>query len=158
MPLISAGTPVNERLLFNSGFIDFGSNRLVDVDNVAVDITFSEKELRRIASIKIAAHKRATFKCGLKAKIKSMSKEVYAAILGTSAVDGTGELITIKDGQPTTLNPVFTAYVDDDLTKPIQFQFTDAICTAIPLTVNLESFGEVDLTLTARDVSIFYYE
>ena len=158
MPLISTGTPVSERLLFNSGYITFGSNQLVDVDNAVVEITFSEKELRRLASIKMASHKRATFKCGMKAKVKSMSKEVYTAILGTSTVDGSGELITVKDGQPTTLNPIFTTYVDDDVSKPIQFQFTDAVCTAIPLTSNLENFGEVDLTLEARDVSVYYFE
>jgi hypothetical protein len=158
MPIIAAGTPVNERLIFNSGFIDFGSNRIVDVDNAAVEISFSEGELRRLNSIKLASHKRKTFKCGLKAKVKAMSKEVFGTIFGTTATDGSGTLITVKDGQPTQLDPVFTAYVDDDVAKPIQFQFTDAVCMSMPVTSSLENYGEYDLDLACRDVQVFYYE
>jgi hypothetical protein len=159
MPLISPGTPVTERLLFNSGYIDLGSSRLVDVQNVSLEITFVEKELRRLNSIKMAAHKRAGFKCTLKGKVKSINQEMLAAAMGTSAADTpTGTLITVKDGQQTTLNPNFTGYVDDDAAKPIQFQFTDAIFTRLPTNANLEDFGDQDFELSARDVSVFYFE
>jgi hypothetical protein len=158
MPLITPGTPVTERIFFNTGYIDFGLEQLVNVDNVTVEITFSEKELRRLNSIKMASHKRATFKCSLRAKLKSVNKEVFAVIFGTSAPDGSGTLITVKDGQPDELNPVFTGYIDDDPSKPVQFQFTDAVCTAMPLAATLENYGEVDFTMEARDVSVFYFD
>ena len=159
MPIQSAGSPVSERLLFNSGYVTFASNQMVDVDNISLDISFSEKELRALNSIKMTSHKRATLKCGMKAKIKSMSKELFIQTFGATTIDGLGELISVKDGQLTSIsNPVFTAYIDDDVLKPIQFQFSDAVYTANPLTANLESFGEIDFTLTAKDVSIYYYD
>lgn len=160
MALIPASTEVTPRLIFNSGYIDIGTSRLVDVDNVSIELSFGEKELRRLNSIKMAAHKRMTFKCSLKAKVKSINQEVMAAIMGTSASDTpSGSLITVKDGQYTAqINPVFTAYVDDDAAKPIQFQFTDAIFTRFPTTANLEDFGEQDLEMTARDVAVHYFE
>jgi len=158
MPLITPGTPVTERLTFNSGKLDLSSTlEFVDVDNITVDISFTEKELRVINSIKMASHKRASFKCGFKAKIKAMSKEALAVILGASSSDTGGVLITTKDGQYTTaLNPVLTCYIDDDATKPIQFQFTDAIIIASPVTYPLEDYGSYDIDASARDVSVYY--
>lgn len=158
MPIIPPGTPVAERLIFNSGYIDFGSNRLVDIDSATLTIAFTEKDLRILTSIKEKAHRRSTLKVDLKFKVKSMSHEVYAALLGTTTVDGAGELISITDGQAPTLNPVFTTYVNDNNADPIQFQFIDAFVTSIPLNVALEAFGEVDITLNCRDVNIFYFE
>ena len=159
MPLISPGTPLTQRLLFNSGYLDLGASRLVDVENVSVELTFAEKELRRLNSIKMGAHKRCTFKCSLKAKVKSINQEVFAAIMGTSAADTpSGTLITVKDGQTTTINPVFTGYVDDNASYPIQFQFSDAIFTRFPTSVTLEEYGEQDLEMSAIDVSVHYFE
>lgn len=159
MPYITPGTPVTERLIFNSGLLDLGTDELVDVENITVEITFAEKELRRLNSIKMASHKRATFKCGMKARVKAMSKEALGKIMGTSTVDGAGTLISVKDGQYTNvLNPVLTTYVDDDVTKPIQFQFSDAIIITSPVTAALEEYGVIDLDLVARDVSVFYFE
>ncbi len=159
MPLITPGTPVAERLIFNSGLLDLGTNELVDVENITVEITFAEKELRRLNSIKMASHKRATFKCGLRARVKAMSKEVFTKIMGTIATDGSGSLISVTDGQYTaTLNPVLTVYVDDNVAKPIQFQFSDAFITTSPVTAALEEYGVIDIDLVARDVSVFYYE
>lgn len=159
MPLISAGSELTPRLIFNSGYIDIGSDRLVNVDNVSIELSFGEKELRRLNSIKMGAHKRTTFKCSLKAKVKSINQEVFAIVMGASAVDTpSGSLISVTDGQTAQIDPVFTAYVDDDPTKPIQFQFTDAIFTRFPTMANLEDFGEQDLEMSARDVNVHYFE
>jgi FlaG/FlaF family flagellin (archaellin) len=79
--------------------------------------------------------------------------------MGTSAADTpSGTLITVTDGQATTINPVFTGYVDDNASYPIQFQLTDAIFTRFPTSVTLEEYGEQDLELSAIDVSVHYFE
>ncbi len=156
MPFIATGTPVEENLIFNSGYIDFGSDRLVDVENITLDVTFVEKEIRRLNSIKMASHKRATLKCVLRAKTKSTNREVLLDVMGTSTVDGAGHLISVTDGQVATLNPVFTTYINDDTARPIQFQLTDAILTTSPFVVALEEFGTIDLELTARDIKVYY--
>jgi hypothetical protein len=159
MAMIAVATPVSERLLFNSGVLDLSTYGLVDVENVTVDITFAEKELRRLNSIKMGSHKRATFKCGFKAKVKSMSKEALGLIMGTSGADTpSGTLITVKDGQVTSWNAVLTTYVDDDPLKPIQFQFTDCIAINTPVNSVLEDFGTIDLDVVARDVAVHYYD
>ena len=155
MPIIPTGTPIEEKLIFNSGYIDFGGDQLVDVENIVVDITFVEKEIRRLNSIKIAAHKRATVKCGLKAKTRSINKEVLIQLMGTNTPEASGRTISVLDGQATLLNPVFTAFVDDDTDNPIQFQFTDAILLVSPTTTALEDFGTMDLELVARDVKTY---
>ena len=158
MSQISAGTPLSQRVIFNSGQVDFGSNRLINLDNVAIEITVADAQLRRLNSIKMAALKRRTFSVTLRGKVKSFNKEMFTTYFGESSVDGTGTLITFKDGQQSTLNPVFTALVDDDALKPFQCQFTDAVITAMPISTALEEYGEVDFEMIARDVSVFNFE
>lgn len=157
MPLLSTGTPLSQKVAFNSGYVTFNSNQVVNLENVTIEANFSEKELRIMNSIKMATHKRATFKTGLKGKVKSMNKEFIALISGTSSTDGSGTLYTIKDGQTTTLNPIFTTYIDDDTSTPkvLQFQFSDALLLALPLTTNTEDYGSFDFEFSAIDVSIY---
>jgi hypothetical protein len=158
MPLTPIGSAVTERLTFNSGKVDFGNGVLVDVDNATVSMTFTEKELRRLNSIKMATHKRATFKCGLKFKVKSFSPALYAACLGTTTPESSAETISVLDGQQPALSYLtLTAYVDDNVAQPIQFQFSNAICTAIPFAASLEAFGEYDISFEATDVSVYYF-
>jgi hypothetical protein len=156
MPLIPEGTTIEQRLFFNSGYIDFGSNRLVDVDNVTVETVFSEKELRRLNSIKMSSHKRSTLKCSLRGKTKSINHEVMYKLMGKQTVEVSGRTISVEDGQASALNPVFTTYINDDVNQPVQFQFTDAILTANPTAATLENFGEMDFTLESRDIKIFF--
>jgi hypothetical protein len=161
MPVISSGVGVSERLTFNSGYLDFGNSsdgykRLVDVESISVDVSFAEKEVRRLNSIKIAAHKRATLKVNLKAKTRSVNWEILLNVMGTDTVEASGRTVSIYNGQIATANnPVFTSYVDDDVAKPIQFQLTDAIIVSSPTTSNLEDFGTMDLELFARDIKIY---
>jgi len=157
MPLQSTGTPLSQKVTFNSGYVTFGTSQLVNLENVTIETNFTEKELRVINSIKMATHKRSTFKTSLKGKVRSMNKELLAIITGTSSADGSGTLYTVKDGQQATLNPIFTTYIDDDTTTPkvIQFQFSDAILTTLPLSQATEDFGAYDFELSAIDVSVY---
>jgi len=158
MPLQPVGSAVTERLTFNSGKVDFGNGLLVDVDNASVSMTFTEKELRRLNSIKMATHKRATFKCGLKFKVKSFSPALYAAIMGTTTPEAGAETLSVLDGQQPALSYLtLTAYVDDNVAQPIQFQFTNAICNSLPFAASLENFGEMDVAFEATDVSVYYF-
>jgi len=159
MPKIADGTPLTAKLFFNTGYIDLGgspiSHRLVNLDNVSIEVSFAEKELRRLNSIKLAAIKRATFKVALRGKVKSINKEVYEAMMGEGANDNNDYMVSVKDGQAPTLNPTFTGYIDDDTDKAVQFQFTDAIILSMPTSATLEEYGECDFEMTARDVKVF---
>lgn len=131
---------------------------MVDLQDITITISFTEKELRRLNSIKMAAHKRGTLKVEVKFKMSSMSHELFTDIFGTTTPDGGGELISITDGQQGIINPVMTCYVNDVLSEPIQFQFSDAIFTTNAVDTALEAFGQLDVTMTARDVSVFFSE
>ena len=155
MPLIPVGSAMTKNITFNSGFITINGEYLVDVENVTVEASFTEKELRAINSIKMQAHKRATLKCGLKGKVKSINDEVYGKFFGTSTVDGSGMMWDVKDGQQDVISAIFTTYVDDDATKPVQFVFDDVIITTVPYSANTEDYGAVDFEMVAKDIHMF---
>jgi len=155
MPLTLAGTPLANAITFNSGYLDFGNNRIVTLDNVKIEPLVTTAELRQLNSIKMVALKRKGFTVKLTAKFKSWNKEPFIDYFGTSSSDSTGNLITFFDGQQTTLNPVFTAYVDDLTTKPFQCQLSNAVIESLPLTASVENYGEVDVSITAVDISIY---
>jgi len=155
MPQITAGTPLSYAITFNSGYLDFGNNRIVTLDNVKVEPTVTTVELRQLNSIKMASLKRKGFTVKLTAKLKSWNKEPFSTFFGASSTDGTGQLITFLDGQQTTFNPVFTAFIDDNQAKPFQCQLVNAVIESLPLTASVENYGEVDVSITAIDINIF---
>jgi hypothetical protein len=155
MPQISAGIPLVSQINFNSGYLDFGSQRIVNLDNIKIEPTVSIVELRQLNSIKMVAIKRKGFTVKLTAKFKSWDKEPFATFFGESSVDGSGQLLTFHDGQQNSLDPVFTAFIDDDVSKPFQCQLIGAVIESLPLTASVENYGEVDVTITAMDIKIF---
>ena len=155
MPIISPGIPLNTAITFNSGYLDFGNDRIVTLDNVKVETTVTDAQLRTLNSIKMVALKRKSLTVKLTAKFKSWNKEPLIDFYGVSSADSGGTLISFFDGQQTTLNPVFTAYVNDDVTKPFQCQLTDAVILAMPLTASVENYGELDVDIIARDINIY---
>jgi hypothetical protein len=158
MPFISGGTPLSTRVTFNSGYVDFGSNRIVQLDNVKIETTVSDAQLRQLNSIKMAALKRKSLTVKMTGKVKSFNKEMFATYFGTSAADGSGTLISFFDGQQTSLNPVFTSYVDDNNSLPFQCQLTNAVILSMPVTASIENYGEIDFDMIATDIKIYDQE
>lgn len=156
MALSSTGTAKTAQYMFNSGYLTIGSNQFVELDNVTVEVSYDTREVRRLNSITMGALKRANFRATLRGKIKSFNRELLGYTFGSSSVDGSGTMYLNKDGQyDTTLNPVFTGYLDESTGKPWQYQFTDAIITSLPLTAAAEEFAELDFELIARDVKVY---
>ena len=155
MPLIPVNSVGSQRVTFNSGYLDFGTFGVVTLDNVKIEITVSDKQLRVLNSIKIASIKRSTFTVKLTGKVKSFNKEAFCDYFGTSSVDGSGTLISFKDGQQSSLSPNFTSYVDDNLAKPFQCQLTGAVILSMPISASIENYGEVDFDMIATDINIF---
>jgi hypothetical protein len=155
MPLITVKTPGSQRITFNSGYLDFGNFGVINLDNVKIETTVTDTQLRQLNSIKMADLKRKSLTVKLTGKVKSFNKEMLATYFGTSSVDGSGTLISFKDGQQATLNPNFTAYVDDDVTKPFQCQLTNAVILSMPITASIENYGEIDFDMIATDIKIY---
>jgi len=158
MPLIPVNSTGSQRVTFNNGYMDFGTFGIVTLDNVKIEISVSDKQLRVLNSIKVAAIKRSTFTVKITGKVKSFNKEAFCDFFGASSVDGSGTLISFKDGQQATLAPVFTQYVNDDVTKPWQCQFTNAVILSMPISASIENYGEVDFEMIATDINIFDVE
>jgi hypothetical protein len=158
MPLIPGGAPLATRVTFNSGYVDFGSNRIVQLDNVKIETTVTDAQLRQLNSIKMAALKRKSLTIKMTGKVKSFNREMFETYFGASSTDGSGTLISFFDGQQTTLNPNFTSYVDDDNAKPFQCQLINAVILSMPVTASIENYGEVDFDMVATDIKIYDVE
>lgn len=157
MALLSTGSDVTQRTVFNSGYLTIGTNRFVDLDSVAIEISYDIKRLSSLNSITARALKRSQFKVTLKGKIRSLNREMLGYHLGSSSVDGTGTSYMTKDGQATLINPIFTGYVNDDSTTPQvwQYQFQNAVITNLPLSAKTEDYAEMDFEMMATSINIY---
>ncbi len=150
---ISPGTPVANRIFFNSGTMDFGTNRIVMLDSITIKTEWSTADLFAVGSIMPQAKNRHTFKCSVTGKVKSWAAEMFSFALGSSAA-GSPNTINPLDGQPTLLSPVFTAY--DANLKEYQYQFTGAIFKSISTAVKMEDYGEFDFEMEAMGLTELY--
>ena len=156
MSKLSTGTGVTTNHTFNAGLLTFGTDQWVEVENINIAITHSVKKLNRLNSIIFGAIKRYAYTVSFSAKVKAFSPKIFGYTLGSSSSDGSGTMYQEKDGQYTsTLNPIITVYADDDTTRTIQYQLTDAIIVDAPGTFTMEDFGQQDLKLEARTMTIY---
>jgi hypothetical protein len=153
MGFINNGSNVTQRVVFNSGTLDFGSNRIVDLDNIAVNIEWTTLGLYVLGSIKPQDLVRHTQKVTLTGKVKSFPPELSMYALGSST-PGTPQEIDTLDGQPTFVNPVVTLF--DRNNKEIQYQLSGAIFKSNKLTAKMEDFAEWDFELEAKDIVEVY--
>lgn len=149
------GSNVPARVTFNSGTIDFGSNRLVDVDNIKIDAKWTSVPMYVLNSIKMAALARSSYVVTITADLMSWSPEIDGLLYGSS-VAGTPAEITSLDGQPTLQNPVITCF--DSNNKEFQYQVINAIFTADSTSLTQEVYAKWSINLTAIDINIVYTE
>jgi len=149
----AAGTNVPQRVTFNSGTLDFGSNRLVDLDNVSLSMEWSTSPLYVLNSIKPADLVRHSQKVTMTGKIKSFAPEALMYAMGSSTTGTPSEIDTL-DGQPTFTTPVATFY--DRNGKEYQYQFSGAIFKSYKMNAKMEDYAEWDFELEAKDVVLLY--
>lgn len=153
MPFINPGNSITQRVIFNSGVIDFGTNRLVEVDSAALNVEWSTAPLLVLNSIKPQDLVRHSQKVTLSGKVKSFAAEMNTLALGSSVV-GTPVELDALDGQPTFTNPVFTVF--DRNNKQIQYQFINALFKSTKASFKAEDYGEFDFELEAMDIKLLY--
>lgn len=149
----SGGSNITQRITFNSGTIDFGSNRLVELDNISLGIEWSLNTLYVINSIVPQDIARHTQKVSLSAKIKSFAPELYMLAMGSSTT-GTPQEIDPLDGQATMTNPVVTLF--DRNNKEYQYQFSGAVIKSVKLGAKMEDYAEFDFDLEAKSMVLVY--
>jgi len=153
MSFISPGSNIKQRLVFNSGTIDFGSNRLVAVDNTVLTIDWSIADIYILGSIKRADIARHTEKVTMSGVIKSYAPEMEMIALGSST-SATPEEIDTLDGQPTLQNPVVTFF--DRNGNEVQYQLLNALFKSNKLTLKAEEWAQWDFEIEASDIKILY--
>lgn len=153
MAFTTGGTPITPRVIFNSGFIDFGSNRIVDLDSATLGIEWTMAPLYVVGSIIPQAYNRHTQKITLTGKIKSFAAEVFQLALGSST-PGSPQEIDYLDGQPTLVNPVATLF--DSAGKQYQYQFGGALFKSFKTNLKMEDYADFDFELEATTLKILY--
>jgi len=146
----AAGTPVNNRFVFNSGQIDFGNTRVVAIDNISLSVDWTDLGLYIMNSVKMADIVRHSLKCTLSGKLKSYPLEMDMIAAGSSAI-GVPDNADTLDGQPTLQNPVVTLF--DRNNKQIQYQFSNALFKSTKFTGKAEDYGEWDFEMVSIDVT-----
>ncbi len=150
---IAAGTPVTTRIVFNSGTIDFGSDRIVEIDNIALTREWTTAPLYVLGSIKPQDLVRHTQKVMLTGQLKSFSPQLDQLAAGSSTT-GTPSEIDLLDGQPTYTSPVVTLF--DRNAKEIQYQLSGAIFKSNKLTAKMEDYAVFDFEIEAKDLVELY--
>lgn len=145
-----AGSAVSNRFVFNSGQIDFGNTRIVAIDNITMEVQWTDMLLYIMNSIKGADIVRHSQKCTLTGKLKSYPLEMEMIALGSSVI-GVPDNADTLDGQPTLQNPVVTLF--DRNNKQVQYQFASALFKSTKFTGKAEDYGEWDFEMTSIDVT-----
>jgi hypothetical protein len=152
MAYTTAGVPESSYLFFNSGFLDFGNNRVVNLDSCKIDYSVSEASFYVLNSIKKAAHARHSLTVTITGKTKSFQPAIDALFFGSSSNDATTTMYSVLDGQPTAQNPVLTVY--DQNNKEYQYQIYGALLTRYGISANQEAYSEWDFTLDCLDIQL----
>lgn len=153
MAFTNPGTNVTTRITFNSGTIDFGANRIVEVDNVTVTTEFTIAYLYVLGSIVGQDIVRHSLKVTMTGKVKSWGAEIDMLALGSSTT-GTPQEIDVLDGQPTLLSPVCTFF--DRNNKEVQYQLQGALFKSDKASLRAEEFGEYDFEINAKNIAEVY--
>ena len=153
MAFQTPGTNITQRLVFNQGTIDFGSNRLVAVDNISIAIDWTIADIYVIGSIKKADIARSTQKVTVTGMLKSYAPELEMLAMGSSTT-GTPQEINAMDGQPTLQNPVITLF--DRNAKQIQYQLINALFKSNKLTAKAEEWSQWEFDIEAIDIKELY--
>ena len=156
MPTPSFNTPgsnIPSRISFNSGTIDFGGNRLVNVENVSIEVKWSSAPMYILNSIKPAYLARHSQTVTVTGQVQSFSPEMET-LAWASSTTGTPSEINTLDGQPTLQNPVITLLDQDE--KEFQYQVLNGLFTSDKASLKNESYTTWDFTLEAMDIQLVY--
>ena len=152
-PFTTPGSNIPSRISFNSGTIDFGSNRLVNVENISIELKWSSAPMFVLNSIKPAYIARHSQSVNITGTVQSFSPEMET-VSWASSTTGTPSNINTLDGQPTLLNPVITLF--DQNGKEFQYQVLNALFTSDKASLKNEAYTTWDFTIEAIDITLVY--
>jgi hypothetical protein len=150
---ISPGSPITSRISFNSGTINFGSNQMVNIENITIETKWTAAPLFVLNSIKAAFLARHSESVMITGQVQSFSPEMDMIAFASSTI-GNPQEIDALDGQPTLQNPVITLF--DQNAKEIQYQVINALFTSNKASLKNEAYSTWDFTMEAIDIKLLY--
>lgn len=153
MPFIGSGNNVTNRITFNSGTLDFGASRIVQIENLTLTVQWATTDLFVLGSIKPQDKVHHTQKVSLTGQMKSYPPELEMTGWGSSTLGATNQVNTL-DGQPTTQSPVLTMF--DRNGKQIQYQLSGAVFKSSKASAKMEDYTTFDFELEALDIVAVY--
>ena len=155
MAFIPTGTPGQQEIFFNSGYLSIGTERLADVSNVTVNMSFDVKSYRTLNSIFKRAQRRATHEASVSATVFGIKRTLLQTFFSSSSPVSDGVQFNMKDGQQNATQMLLTVYEDDDPTKPVQLQLDDPIISTNGVNLATEDFAQVPIEIMCIKISIF---
>lgn len=153
MPIISSGQNLSQQVFFNTGYMDINGFRVATLQDISISAGFTLKEIRALGTIKmVVAPKRTNWKPSAKFKAKSINQQLIGYLWGSSTVDSTGWDYNVVDGQVVLSSVVITAYANDDATKIMQYQFTNAVFGTGTVNYKMDDAAEFDMEIQAQDL------
>lgn len=146
------GNQVSQVIVFNSGKLTVNGELMADVSDVTINLKFDVKSYRTLNSIKKRAQRRATFDVSVTLTMFGIQTNIYEAFFSSSSPISDGIEYDVKDGQQNATPMVLTTYVDDDVTKPIQWQLVDPIFSTNNVNLATEDFGQMPVEIICKDI------
>jgi len=156
MGILSTGAQLPTDIVFNSGTLNINGVEVATLQDITVTLAWSQREIRALGTVlMVTAPKRYGFKPSAKGKVKSVNQELYSFFLGSSGIDSTGYAYNVKDGQNVLTRASIRCIVNDDASKHVEFQFTNAILGgSLGLGLKLEDAAELDFEVMAQTLSV----
>jgi hypothetical protein len=157
MALSSTGSQENQNLFFNTGVITVDSSRVIEVVDVSVDMTFSEKSFYANGSIKKRAINRAEFNAELSFTVHNFSPVLWQYFFSSSSASGSDVVYNVNDGPQNRVTTwLATFYLDGNEAgaKGLQYTITNPTILNLPLSNGSQEFAQFEVTVACTDISI----
>jgi len=123
----SVGTSVTSALFFNTAILTINGLQIGEIQDVTLNKSYTMKKFNALNSIVPRAIRRSNFEAGVSFNIAgSLYREIEKTFFSSSSPVSGGLKYTVKDGQQTAATMLLTAYENDDTTKSIQIEVTNA--------------------------------
>lgn len=154
MAFKSTGTPIEQKLVFNSAVITINDESLIDVTDLSVTKQFTEKSFYALNSIFKRAIRRSEFQFELGFTIHT-SAEVLDDLFfsSSSVVSATEKVYNVKDGQQDDVSNFFvTAYSNEEETEGLQFDVVNPVILNISPSSAAQEFAGYDVTVACTKI------
>lgn len=155
MAFASTGTPVEQRNTFNSGLVTIDTDQLVDLQDITIDESFTEKNYRALNTILKQDIKRSEYEASISFTTMSNATALQKYFYSSESTVASGEVdYNVKDGQQDEISDfVLTLYYDEAKTTGIQFTVENPVLLSLNKAPSSQEFTNFDVTIACTKFS-----